>query len=85
MEQKDIDEFKEAVNKLTESLNTLNGATQESDKNFSDVFGKKFPNAGMASIKGLQGLGDAATSAAAVNPIMLSYHLSEHSFGFFIS
>lgn len=65
MDPKEIEDFKESVKKLTESLNTLNGATEESDKNFKDVFGKKFPNAGLAAIRGIEGLGDAASSAAA--------------------
>jgi len=65
MDQKEIEDFKESVKRLTESLDQLSGATDQSDKNFKDAFGKKFPNAARASIEGISGLGNAASDAAA--------------------
>lgn len=72
MDPREIEQFREQVKLLTESLQPLNeglkelnGTTDKSAKNFADTLGKKFPNAAKPTIEGISGLGNAATDAAA--------------------
>lgn len=72
MDQQEIEQFREQVKLLTESLQPLNeglrelnGTTDKTAKNFSDTLGKKFPNAAKPAIEGISGLGNAASDAAA--------------------
>lgn len=65
MDPQELEQLQQQLKQLNENFAELGVSVNKAEQNFSDTFGKKFPNAGPPTIAALKGLGNAATDAAA--------------------
>lgn len=65
MDPQELEQLTQQLKQLNENFAELGVSVNKADQNFSDVLGKKFPNAAKPTMAALQGLGNAASDVAA--------------------
>ena len=65
MEQQEIEQFREQLKALTESMQGIVNGTDKAAVTMGDELGKKFPNAAKPAMAALSGLGNAVTDVTA--------------------